>query len=599
MSTSTIDSEVARRKRKKAAPEVVTMRDDFRDALLARIELATHVKFPSPRYRQDPEAFCREILGFTPWKKQIETMEAVRDHGRVAVRSGHKTGKSRGAAALALWYYCSYENARVTMTSTTARQVDQILWREVRMLLAKGAKCVACKEADPRDLTIARPCPHSSRVDGTLGDLARTGLKSTDFREIVGFTAREAEAVAGISGANLLYIVDEASGVASEIFEAIEGNRAGGARILLLGNPTNNDGEFYEAFHAKRDLYYLITVSSEDTPNVIEGRDVVPGLATRSWVEEKKEEWGEESSQYKIRVKGIHALHEDGKVFSIHSIVQAEQRWHGGADTGRLFIGVDPAGETGTGDDSCFAIRRGLKILKLVHMSGLSADAHVVHLVAMLNDHSLKRETPVVVLDALGDVGTKVRKAMREYLEKNPGAFELVALRSSDNAVRKPGIYHKIRDELAANLESWFRDGGAIVEDAKLAAELHVLEWRMHINGRLKVTAKDDIRKKLGRSPDRYDAIALSVWEPLSLQAEADLPSSVKDMVKQDDQSNTGMDPYSGADAWKPRGQLKSLRSQTSESTAWKKRERSHLRLVKSSASDSCRPALKEAARAA
>src|SRR5690606_31880088 len=142
------------------------------------------------------------------------------------------------AGLLAHWFYGSFDDARVIMTSTTARQVDQILWREVKMLRARSGWCVACKRGNQRRREenpinpelIARPCQHSALIREVPGELARTGMKSADFREIVGFTAKEAEAVAGISGRNLLYIVDEASGVAQAIFEAIEGNRAGGAR---------------------------------------------------------------------------------------------------------------------------------------------------------------------------------------------------------------------------------------------------------------------------------------------------------------------------------------------------------------------------------
>src|SRR5204862_354817 len=145
-------------------------------------------------------------------------------------------------------------------------------------------------------------CPHSVVIEEEPGELARTGLKSVDFREIVGFTAREAEAVAGISGRNLLYILDEASGIPDEIYEAIEGNRAGGARVVLLGNPTKTTGEFFDAFHAKARFYKTITVSSEQTPNVVTGRDEIPGLATRAWIEEKREEWRPDSALYKVRV---------------------------------------------------------------------------------------------------------------------------------------------------------------------------------------------------------------------------------------------------------------------------------------------------------
>lgn len=549
MATSSIAQEVAERKRGRTVRAKLTLADDFREALLHEIEASTRVRFPSDRYRADPAAFFREILGIEPWSRQVEILEAVRDHPRVAVSSGHKVGKSNSAAGIALWYYCSFPDARVVLTSTTSRQVDQILWRELRMMRARGGRCTTCKTEDPDGHRIPRPCPHSGLIEGDQGELARTGLKSPDFREIVGFTAREAEAVAGISGSNLLYIPDEASGIQDAIFEAIEGNRAGGARIVMFSNPTRNEGEFYEAFASKSALYKTLRISSEETPNVIQGRMVIPGLATREWIEEKKEEWGEQSPLYKVRVKGEHATHEAGKIFSIHTISQAEVRWAETPDAGRLFIGLDPAGESGTGDESAFSVRRGMKQLALTVQLGLNDEAHLVHLLALIVKHKLPRETPVVVIDSEGSIGSSLKGLLRNYCETNKSAFELVTVRASDRAVRNPRVYDRLRDELVANLEAWFRDGGAILEDVKLEKELHAPEWKQAINGRLKCTPKDQLKKILGRSPDRMDALALSVWEPLSLHD--DLPESARGAIAHEGPTGAGgIDPYEGSDAW-------------------------------------------------
>jgi phage terminase large subunit len=553
------------RKRGRGRPKQVklTLLEDFTADLRAELEAISRVRFPSPRYRQDPVAFFREILGVEPWSKQIEVIEAVRDHKRVAVRAGHKVSKSHTIAGLALWYFCSFEDARVVLTSTTARQVDQILWRELRMVRQRGGRCVDCKKEIKRlvdggmsqveaEERVPRPCEHSALITEEPSDLARTGLRSADFREISGFTAREPEAVAGISGKNLLYLPDEASGIPDSIFEAIEGNRAGGARLAMFSNPTRNSGEFYEAFASKAHLYHTITISSEDTPNAQSGLIVIPGLAEREWIEEKKAEWGEQSALYKIRIKGEHALHEEGCIFSVHAITQAERAWADTEGSGRLFIGCDPAGPTGSGDDSAFAPRRGLKILEISTRAGLTAEGHLVHLLGLIAAHKLPRETPVVVIDGLGDIGAKLARLLREHLERHKDAFELVVIRASDRAVRQPHIYERMRDELTANFEQWIRDGGAVPTDTRLSKEMHVMEWISRINGKVKVTPKDEIRKALGRSPDRYDAVALACWEPLSLREGVSEELRAKAAAaSQDVYDRPALDPYEASKTWR------------------------------------------------
>lgn len=561
MPTRSLAHELVRRApgRPPRSAELYTFASDFASALFPRLHAAAGITFPSPIYRDDPVRFQREILGVDPWDAQIRILEALRDHNRVSVKSGHKIGKSRLAGGAALWWYSSFDAARAVMTSTTARQVDEILWREVRMLYARAGMCLECvlrSKAEPY-ARIRRPCPHSSLLDGDLSDTARSGLRSADFREVVGFTAKQAEAVAGISGEAILYIVDEASGVPKQIYQAIEGNRAGGAKLLLLGNPTKNEGEFYDAFHSKARFYVTFTVSSESTPNAVSGERLIPGLATREWIEEKKEEWGEKSPLYLVRVKGEFAEAEEGKIFNLHTIEVAEQRHSDTPAEGRLYIGVDPAGEAGQGDEIILCPRRGLRQLGFRAFRGLDAAGHLAQVLAMIAEHKLPRETPVVVVDREGSVGIKVYRALRAYAEEHPGTFEVVAVRASDRSLRQPELYDRMRDALAASLSSWLEAGGAIVEDAKLAKELHLWEWRQRADGRVKLYPdKDTARKLLGRSPDRYDALALSTWEPLSLREETAAPESGAAPASAAAAARAAagpLDPYAAAAAWERR----------------------------------------------
>lgn len=561
--------------------ELVSVRLDWSvwEVALRQLEEVTQrhhgIRFPDPHWWDDPLDFWRRILGVEPWARQMDVILACRDHVRVAVKSGRRVSKSHTVAGLALDFYSSFPDARVVMTSTTARQVDAILWRELKQIRARSGRCTACKAADPLGRKIPRPCPHSAIIAGDAGMLARTGLKMnsidpSDFREVFGFTASEGEAVQGIAGPHMLFIVDEASGVAAEIFDAINGNRAGGGRVVLFGNPTRTSGELWDAFHekAKQDPedptsqgYFGVTISSEESPNVIEGRDVIPGLATREWIEERKHEWGEESALYKIHVKGEFAVNEDGKAFPIDVLREAEDRWADASEAGRLFIGLDPAGESGMGDESSFCPRRGLKAFAFIVRRGLTDEAHLVMLLTIIKERRVGREIPVVVMDRDGSVGARLYGFLRGYLETQPEhapPFELFGLRGSSAPQREADRYDRQRDATVANLAQWLRDGGAIPEDAKLMKEAHTFEWRQLVNGKMKITSKDDIKREIGRSPDRFDSLSLSVWEPRSLQDDDDdrgsgvpgaTPSAPlpKPVATQADDDLDDLDPYRGS----------------------------------------------------
>jgi hypothetical protein len=496
---------------------------DIRQSLLVLVHAATTLSWPSPRYAKDPVGFCHDILGFAPWELQQRVLQAVVDHPLVSVKSGHRVGKSWLAGALALWFYCSFPDARVICTAPSAANVQGVIWRAIRQLQSRAGRCLQCVLEQPDG---PNPCPHSSPIDGRLGTRAATGLVSEDFREIRGYTVRDVEAITGTAGSNLLFIMDEASGVANEIYEGLEGNRAGWTeeagvmvRMLLIGNPTRTTGEFYDSHeHPRKKLvYHRITVSSRETPNVQQRRNVVPGLATHHWVDQMVAKYGEDSAFVRVRVDGDFPVGEDGKAFSIALITESEERWDETEAVGVLQIGIDPAGESGTGDETAMSARRGNKQLALRRWRGLTEHAHAVHLLGLIEElREHPRERAIVVLDSEGAVGAKVYSHLYELSSRPGSAFELHRVRAGDKAIREPMTFERVRDELAHELYLWMKQGGALIEDEQLETELHALEWERGTNGKSKISPKKQLRKALGRSPDSYDATALSVWPVLN-----------------------------------------------------------------------------------
>ena len=508
--------------------------------------------WPSADYRANPVGFCREVLGTEPWSKQIQILEAIRDHKRVAVGSGNKIGKSLIIATAVLWWWASWPDAIVIMTAPTSRQVDRVVWKEVRRLHARSKRPLP--PDDPA--LILNPALTTRPLDGEPHILARTGLTS-GFREITGFTAKDADDVSGFSGAHLLIVADEASGIEDEIFEAFEGVRGGGGRIVLISNPTRAEGEFFNAFGSKAKSeanptgYHAFRVASTETPNATTGREIIPGLATREYCEERLREWGDRSPLYRIRVLGEFCEHESGRIMSVHMLTQATERWAETEGVGRLIVGLDPAGPGLAGDLTCWAARRGNKIFQLVDRRDLTADAIVALTNGLLEQWRNPNEMPVVVLDCEGEVGSKVQSALRRQTEEHNN-FRLISIKSSNAAVRRPDLYPRLRDELWANCARWLdEEQGAIPPDTKLEKELHSAEWVPQLKGgQVKATAKDKLRKALGRSPDRADACMLAVWPSAEARTEDDVSETRKPAIM-DARAETIIDPYAGEDAWR------------------------------------------------
>ncbi len=546
------------------------------DRLCGVLGVDGRLRWPDPKYRGNTPLFAREVLGIEPWGDdehgQLGLMRLVDFYQRVAVRAGRKVSKSCTLAILALAWFASYYDAQVVMSSTTARQVDEILWDEVRKMHDR-----ASRPLDPEDPALVRNSLLTTRpIDGEPKQLARSGLVS-GFRRVAGFTAREGVAAQGKSGVHLLYLLDEASGISQPIIDAIIGNMAAsGCKLVLAGNPTKAEGEFYEAFDKKRATesnprgYHVLTISSEESPNVIERREVVPGLASLEWLQDREHEWGRESPLFKVHVLGQHVEIEAGKIISLQAIREAEERWAATGDgavpaEGVLHIGVDPA-FGGSGDEAAFAVRRGRRCMEIAAFRTLTDEAmHVARLVALLEVHRKPGEIAVVVLDALGDVGAKVALAFHAYQQEHPAEMVLICVRGSDNALRDPAGFVRVRDELWGCVEKWLRrvedggEGGAIPEDARLERDLHAPSWLTHdLKQRKVATKKDDLRRALKRSPDRGDALCLACWDS-SKQAAIAL-ADAREPEKPRAKPGMGfaeevVDPYAANDYWMKLGQ--------------------------------------------
>lgn len=443
----------------------------------------------NPAWETDPVLFAKEALGIECWGRQAELLRAVATRRRVAVKSGHKVGKSTTAVILALWRVVTRPRARVIMTSSSGRQVKAILWKELRR--------------------VYREAPY--KIGGKLHKVPDAGLQFEDGREIVGFATDEPEKMAGFSGPDILFIVDEASGVPEVIFEAIEGNRAGGADVVLFSNPTQTSGTFYDAFHSKRHLWCPLTVSSEETPNVVEGRVVIPGLAAREWIEEKREDWGVESPLYQVRVLGNFPQQGSNAVIGLTLVEVAQKRWdEEEPGEGRLELGVDPArfGE----DESVIAPRRGKKIFTLRGFLGLDGVQLAGEVIKAIRD--LRRPgdpLPRVKVDAIG-IGASCCDQLRYHRDEN-GEPELELIEVNSASAATVETCHRLRDQLWFGITDWLKEGGELPPDDKLARDLVAPTYSFDTQSRQQVEPKKDTKARLGRSPDRADAVALAIFQ--------------------------------------------------------------------------------------
>lgn len=446
------------------------------------------------RFRDDPVGFARAVFGlrleFDGYTRQAELVRAVARFRRVACRSGHKTGKTLSIALLAWWFAMTRPGVRVVCTHPTARQVKETIWREIRRL---------------------RTMAHGRGIELPHVPLdPATGITLDNGSQILGFTVDDPDAFSGISAPEVLYLVDEASGVSDAVFEAIAGNRAGGGKLVETGNPTTTSGHFFDSFHDKRHLFEdgaLLHISSLESPNVITGENIVPGLATREWAEEMAREYGGPGEPvYDVRVAGDFPRSGPNVVVPLHLLEAATARHRDGETaTGPLQIGVDVArfGD----DDTVIAAARGKlgRIHQRIHGAPTTEVAGAV--IATVRELRSGYEPVSIAIDE-GSMGAGVVDLVREAFDHDKSA-SVVGV-NAGSSPEDAGRFERKRDELWWSLREWLTD--AILEPcAELEREMIAPTYTLSSGGKIKVEGKDTMKKRIRRSPDHADALALAV----------------------------------------------------------------------------------------
>ncbi|HVB24105.1 MAG TPA: LAGLIDADG family homing endonuclease [Ktedonobacteraceae bacterium] len=81
-------------------------------------------------YRQHPEWFFEHILGFTPYRQQIEIAQSVVHNRTTTVSSCNSAGKTGTSGCLVPWYLSSYEESIVVTTAPCYDDQTEILTRQ-------------------------------------------------------------------------------------------------------------------------------------------------------------------------------------------------------------------------------------------------------------------------------------------------------------------------------------------------------------------------------------------------------------------------------------------------------------------------------------
>lgn len=443
-----------------------------------------------PLWRADPLLWIREVLGGpAPWSRQEEILQAVATNREVNVASGKSVGKDWLAARIVLWWLYTHPESIVVTTGPTERHVHTVLWGEIRKAY------------------------HRSKIP-LGGELlpVESKLRLGEKWWAEGIVAKDEGALQGYHAPYVMVVMDEAAELKEWVFETLEGCATGpDDRIVRLGNPKCGPSHpFAKAFSSPSPRAKNIRIRSTETPNYVEGRVVIPGLASRDWVAE--EERKRSRDMFRAVVMGEFPAGSSDSLITGEHIAQARERWKveppvRTKDDPPLVVrlGVDVAR---FGDDlTVFALLEGNR----ARIVGTLSKADGVMVARKASELARQYAASSVAIDGgglgSGAVDSLVELQRRGEVPANVQIYDVEfgagATDKTEHANKRTELWHRLRD--------WLWTEGALDPDAETEEELLATTYKWGRGSAAMLEPKERIKARLGRSPDRADALALAV----------------------------------------------------------------------------------------
>ena len=446
-------------------------------------------------YADHPVEFVTDLIGATPDPQQARILESVARNPMTSVRSGHGIGKSTVEAWTVIWFLLTRPFPKIPCTAPTQHQLFDILWAEISKWMRRNPLI-------------------TQQLVWTKEKVYMKGYPEEWFA--VARTASKPDALQGFHAKHVLYIIDEASGVADTIFEPVLGALSTpGARLLMCGNPTQLSGFFYESHHKNRAAYSTYHVDGRNSSRV-----------SPEFIQTIINMYGEDSDVFRVRVAGEFPLREDDIFIPLplveNSIMtEARERVkplsiHIGCDVARFGDDKTVIGYKTDEKVVFYKKRRGQDTMR-------TADDIVICGETLVSRYRLKpgMDAPIPVKVDDGGVGGGVVDRLRQMKRNNPEKLwwmEVYPVKFGQRIQHK--YYHDSTTYMMAIvkrlLQSYDEDTGQrkpveliLPNDDDMIAQLTGRKYALTDASKIRIESKEAVKKRGQPSPDEADCVLL------------------------------------------------------------------------------------------
>lgn len=436
-------------------------------------------------WRENPRRFVYDNFHVDPDVWQGEVLDALIDPKipKISMQACAGPGKSAVLAWIVLWFLATqgdrHEHPKGAALSITADNLADNLWPEISKWQQRSPYLMkAFKWTKSRIFALDAP--------ETWFVSARTFSKTANAEE-------QGRTLSGLHSKYVLYVIDESGDISPNVLKSAEQGLSTGpvfGKILQAGNPTSLDGMLYAA--AQSDAWHCIRITGDpEDPRRSPRIDI-------DWARQQIKEYGREDDWVKSFILGTFPSASMNALFGPDMVEEAMARRHK-LDVfmhAQKRLGVDVA-RFGS-DETIIFPRWGLNAnFKHVAMRKARTTDIAGKVIMVKNKWGSEME----FVDGTGGYGGGV---VDQMLAAHHAPIEVQFGGKPDD-----DRYLNKRAEMWFRMKEWVERGGSLPKNPTLKKQLCAPLYFFR-NGKFQLEDKDQLKKRLGYSPDIADALALT-----------------------------------------------------------------------------------------
>lgn len=444
------------------------------------------------QWRADPVRFVRDNFGVEPDEWQLDALAYTGGPAKANRRLCMKACTGPGKSAVLAWigwhrlacFAAPGEHPKGAALSITADNLKDNLWAELAKWRARSAFLSAA-------FTWTKERIYANEHPETWFLSARSFAKDADSEAI-------GRALSGLHSQFPFVLLDETGEMPVAVGKAAQQIFTGGpvdALIAQAGNPTSSTGLLYESSASGAWDEVTITADPEDpkrTPRV-----------SLEHAQEMIDTHGRDNPWVMATILGLFPPTGFSAMIGLDDVERAMARHYREEQYkfAPTLLGVDVARQ---GDDSSVIARRQGVVSYQMRAMRIPDTVQVSAQVSIEHD---KHDAAAMFVDETGGYGAGVVDDLRRRGYSPIG----VQFGGKPSDAR----YYDKRSEILFKACEWIRTVGALYPDPELKAELVALRY-VYQGDKFRVVPKEIIKKELGRSPDKSDALALTFAYPVA-----------------------------------------------------------------------------------